>query len=65
MLTSTKFYCRIIYIINKHIKYIKYIKYLSYDVRYALFVLNRTVYLGFLHLLTDAMPVFDTGSLER
>ena len=48
-----------IYIINKHIKY------LSYDARYALFVLNRTVYLGFLHLLTDAMPVFDTGSLER
>lgn len=59
MLTSTKFYCRIIYIINKHIKY------LSYDVRYALFVLNRTVYLGFLHLLTDAMPVFDTGLLKR
>ena len=59
MLTSAKLYCRIIYIINKHIEY------LSYDVRYALFVLNRTVYLGFLHLLTDAMPVFDTGSLER
>lgn len=59
MLTSAKLYCRIIYIINKHIKY------LSYDARYALFVLNRTVYLGLLHLLTDAMPVFDTGSLER
>ncbi|GAB1794844.1 hypothetical protein PMEGAS228_13620 [Priestia megaterium] len=59
MLTSTKFYCRIIYIINKHIKY------LSYDARYALFVLNRTVYWGFLHLLTDAMPVFETGLLER